>query len=212
MSTKVFGTEFFVSIGVDVGAAKPVSSITAANPPLVSAAAHGLESGDVIELKGTGSPDTDTVYIVEKVDEGSFRLATDDWRNLTAITAVGVTFVKHKTTQYCDLTNLDLKPREVSYETERTICRVTKTSTIEPGTISGKAYWSSENDLHRVLNQLNKTQEKIITGLREPNSNILYGYRAYVATISRGGDADGKYEADVEFQLDSEEAEIELVP
>ena len=109
MSTKVFGTEFFVSIGVDVGAAKPVSSITAANPPLVSAAAHGLESGDVIELKGTGSPDTDTVYMVEKVDEGSFRLATDDWRNLTAITAVGVTFVKHKTTQYCDLTNLDLK-------------------------------------------------------------------------------------------------------
>ena len=210
---KVFNTKVGFSTGPAQSAtAKPITALTAENMPIITAATHGLESGDVIAIKGLND-DRDTVYIVEKVDETKFMLPGEDWSARDAITAAtNVTFTKQAISTLCDVTSLDIDDLQISYEDETTICSKSKEPTDEFGTISMDANWLPKDLLQRTLKGYRRSQEKFIVFIVPPKSGIVYGWRAMVSQFQRQGDADGKYEASMEFQVDSYEAEIDLVP
>ena len=210
---KVFNTKLGISVGPEQAAqGKPITAITAGNMPVVTAATHGLESGDVISIKGLND-DRDTVYIIEKIDETSFMLPSEDWSVREAITAgVGLTFTKHAVSILCDVTSLDIDDLQISYDDDITLCSKSKEANEEFGTIGVDANWLPKDLLQRTLKAYRRSQEKFIVFIKPPKTDTIYGWRVMVSQFQRQGEADGKYEASMEFQVDSYEAEIDLVP
>ena len=210
----VFNTYLFVSTGALASAtAKPITSITNAKPPVVTSATHGLKSGDVIALAGTGSEELDTVYIVEKIDETSFMLANDDWSDRMAISsATGLTFTQQAISQFCDVTSMDIDPLKISYDDDVTLCSRSKTSKKEYGTIGVDANWLPKSQFQRMLQSFLESQEKHIVGMKPAKSDTIYAWRVMLSQFQRSGDADDKFEAGLEWQVDSTEAIVDLVP
>jgi len=76
------GTPVFVNAAFDVGgaAAGPaITAVSAANPAIVTAAGHGLVSGDVVYIYGTGDASVDNQYwIVNVLSANTFSIPVDN--------------------------------------------------------------------------------------------------------------------------------------
>lgn len=70
-----------VHIGNSLVAAKNITAITAANPPVATCTAHGLATGDFIVLTTGWRDCNNRCYKVESVDANSFKILGIDARN-----------------------------------------------------------------------------------------------------------------------------------
>lgn len=203
--SKFKGTKFRISTGPAAGAsAKPISGITAANPPLVTATAHGLVNGDVIVLSGTNDSALDGPYLVEVLSETTFYLLNADWAARDALSGAGLTFTKQDLSQLCQITDLELNDMEATYETEANACGEEVTAKLSLGTISANGTWKPDLGIQNIMQDYFYSQEKFMVVHQVPGSNHVTGWAVYQAAFNKSGSAsDDKYTAAWEWKVAS---------
>ena len=196
-------TRFRISIGNAAGSTPiAVTSITAGITPLVNAAAHGLATGDVIVLKGTGSFQTDGPYLVEVVDTSSFYLLNANWENRDNLTGASITATKQALMQFCDLTDVDINDREMNYTDEETMCGTVTTGVMTLGTISGTAIWDTKVPLQVILDEYFSSQDDFLLWFQPNGSDIVTAWRVRQAAFPKSGSAaDDKWTSAMEWKV-----------
>jgi hypothetical protein len=122
------GSMFSVQVGL--GSPKTITNITAANPPVVSAAAHGFVLGDAVKLQGIDAPSQldDGVFAVDNPASGTFELFGVNGLLYDAFdagspnaTASPITF-----SDFCELTGLNQQDGGADQHDVTTICDTAK--------------------------------------------------------------------------------------
>lgn len=90
MAVKTKGTIVYMQTGA-LAAAKTITGITAANPPVVTATAHGYANGDVVKITGVvGMQEVNNrAFIVANQATNTFELKGVDGTNFTAYSSGG---------------------------------------------------------------------------------------------------------------------------
>jgi hypothetical protein len=104
------------------GAAKTITAITKAHPPVVSSTAHGYNDGDLVLLRVTGLVDAD--YLVARVDNkttDSFELENIDSTNWAGTLSSGSAYKLAMTTAAATLTDINPSGGEAEDINVRTI-------------------------------------------------------------------------------------------
>jgi hypothetical protein len=153
---RFYGSSFEVQTGF--GSAKTVTAITAADPPVVSAAAHGFTLGDVVKLANIDAPTQldDGVYPVDNPLTGSFELAGVDGSAYDAFdagspnaTATPVTF-----SEFCELTGVNQQDGSADQEEVSTICSTAKEfeqGLADSGTLQLDFNWAGNETVQAAL-------------------------------------------------------------
>ena len=89
MTQKVEGTELRFSTKQRGTPSTSITSITAAKDPVVTATAHGLKDGDVIEITGASASSLNQMHTVAVLTENTFALPGLDLSMFSTITAGG---------------------------------------------------------------------------------------------------------------------------
>lgn len=104
---KFHGTTFQVLTGfLDGSSSIAITAITQANPPVVTAAAHGLADGDVVKIVGVvGMTElNDEIFVVQNVDTNTFELA-DVSASAYGAYVSGGSVQEAVFSNFCELTN-----------------------------------------------------------------------------------------------------------
>jgi hypothetical protein len=104
---KFHGSTFQIITGFDEDSPNPaITGVTAANPPVVTAAGHGLSDGDVVKITGVlGMVElNDEIFIVQAKTNDTFELADVSGASYGAYTSGGE-IQKATFSNFCELTN-----------------------------------------------------------------------------------------------------------
>ncbi|AUZ06356.1 hypothetical protein ADP71_31780 [Vitreoscilla sp. C1] len=209
MTQPVFGTMVRFSTDGRGTTAKSMTAITTVENPVVTASAHSLKDGDVIEISGSSYKDLNRMHTIAVVDENSFILAGFDLSKSQAILIPG-SFKTVTMMQFCDVTGFDFNEFEVSSETKNTVCRKAKTFTVEMGGISLDFVSDDADALQKHLRESGKKLKPIIMQFQREGSNQLRGYLAQVTNFNETGEADGDWEGSMDTELLSFSQDVEI--
>ena len=213
MTQKVEGTELRFSTKQRGTPSVSITGITAAKSPVVTAAAHGLKDGDVIEITGATVSALNQMHTVAVLTEGTFALPGLDLSMFSTITAGG-SFKTVVMSQLCDATSIDLSEYEVNSENKNTFCRKDKSFNVELGTMSVGLYAHSDDEHQTYLRNSGKKLEVIMIQFMPKGAKWLRGFLGQVTSANISGDVDGDYEGTLEISLltFSQDVELDLVP
>ncbi len=213
MTQKVEGTLLRTSTAGRGASSTSITSVTAAVDPVVTAAAHGLKDGDVIEITGATVSALNQMHTVAVLTEGTFALPGLDLSMFSTITAGG-SFKTVVMSQLCDATSIDLSEYEVNSENKNTFCRKDKSFNVELGTMSVGLYAHSDDEHQTYLRNSGKKLEVIMIQFMPKGAKWLRGFLGQVTSANISGDVDGDYEGTLEISLlsFSQDVELDLVP
>ena len=213
MTQKVEGTLLRTSTAGRGASSTSITSVTAAVDPVVTAAAHGLKDGDVIEITGATVSALNQMHTVAVLTEGTFALPGLDLSMFSTITAGG-SFKTVVMSQLCDATSIDLSEYEVNSENKNTFCRKDKSFNVELGTMSVGLYAHSDDEHQTYLRNSGKKLEVIMIQFMPKGAKWLRGFLGQVTSANISGDVDGDYEGTFEISLltFSQDVELDLVP
>ena len=213
MTQKVEGTLLRTSTAGRGASSTSITSVTAAVDPVVTAAAHGLKDGDVIEITGATVSALNQMHTVAVLTEGTFALPGLDLSMFSTITAGG-SFKTVVMSQLCDATSIDLSEYEVNSENKNTFCRKDKSFNVELGTMSVGLYAHSDDEHQTYLRNSGKKLEVIMIQFMPKGAKWLRGFLGQVTSANISGDVDGDYEGMLEISLlsFSQDVELDLVP
>lgn len=107
VSLKFHGSQIRVLTGfVAESPAQAITGITAASPPVVTSASHGLSDGDVVRISGVVGPDelNDQIFVVLNATSGTFELADVDTSESDDYVSGGIIELA-ELSNFCELTN-----------------------------------------------------------------------------------------------------------
>lgn len=213
MTQKVEGTLLRTSTAGRGASSTSITSVTAAVDPVVTAAAHGLKDGDVIEITGATVSALNQMHTVAVLTAGTFALPGLDLSMFSTITAGG-SFKTVVMSQLCDATSIDLSEYEVNSENKNTFCRKDKSFNVELGTMSVGLYAHSDDKHQTYLRNSGKKLEVIMIQFMPKGAKWLRGFLGQVTSANISGDVDGDYEGTLEISLlsFSQDVELDLVP
>ena len=213
MTQKVEGTLLRTSTAGRGASSTSITSVTATIDPVVTAAAHGLKDGDVIEITGATVSALNQMHTVAVLTEGTFALPGLDLSMFSTITAGG-SFKTVVMSQLCDATSIDLSEYEVNSENKNTFCRKDKSFNVELGTMSVGLYAHSDDEHQTYLRNSGKKLEVIMIQFMPKGAKWLRAFLGQVTSANISGDVDGDYEGTLEISLltFSQDVELDLVP
>lgn len=213
MAQKVYGTELRFSTKQRGTVSTTITSVTNAKHPVVTAAAHGLKDGDVVDITGASVSLLNGMHTVAVLSEDTFALAGADTSMLNSI-ASGGTYKTVVMSQFCDATSIDLSEFEVNSENKNTFCRKDKQFSVDLGTMSVGFLAHSDDEQQTYLRDSGKNLEEIMIHFRPKDAKILRGFLGQVTSANISGDVDGEYEGTLEISLltFSQDVELDLVP
>lgn len=121
-----------LSIQTSLGAAQPITAVTQADPAVVSVAAHGNVTGDVVQVTiqdGGGMTELDgNLYVVDDEQAGDFELADTDSSGYTAFVLTSPnSYVQPVTfSEFCELTGANQQDGAADQIEVTTICSTAK--------------------------------------------------------------------------------------
>ena len=204
---KFFGSSFEVQTGF--GSPKTVTAITAADPPVVSAAAHGFVLGDVVKLANIDAPTQldDGSFAVDNPVSGSFQLAGIDGSGYDAFdagspnaTATPVTF-----SEFCELTGANQQDGAADQEDVSTICSTAKEfeqGLSDSGTLQIDFNWAGNETVQAALRAAKRSGDALAFRVTMPGdggSVIMIGTVQQTSFSGQKGQAVWKASATIKL-------------
>lgn len=164
------GSKFRVQIGL--GAPVAITGITAANPPVLTAAAHGVDPGTpgkiadvvgMVELNGN-------LYVADAPTEGTLELVGVDATGYTAYGSGG-TFAPATMSNFCELTNYNQQDGSADEYDATTICSTAKEFEVglsDPGTMQLDYLLAPNSAIQSALRAAKRSGEIIALELEFP--------------------------------------------
>lgn len=212
MAQPVDGTEVRFSTKDRGGSAKTMTAITLVEDPVVTCEGHGLSNGDAIEISGSSLKDLNRMHTIALVDENSFVLPGFDLSKIKTAIATPGTFKTVVMTQFCDATGFDIDEFSVSSENKNTVCRKTKTFTVELGSVSVDFESDSDDPLQNDLRKSGKKLKPVLMQLRRADAYQLRGYLMQITSFPENGDAEGTWEGSFDAELLSFSQDVDMTP
>lgn len=203
---KFNGSQLRVQIGI--GADTPpvaITGITNADPGVVSAAAHGLEPGDVAKLSGiVGMTNlNDRLFVPDNIDSGDFELSGVDTTDYPAYTSGGI--VRPVVlSEMCELTGANQQDGAADQTDVSTICSTAKEfeqGLADSGTLQLDFNWAGLEATQAALREARRTGEAIAFQVKFPKAGGIVTMFGTVQQTSFQGQTGGVWTASATIKL-----------
>ena len=207
---KFNGSQFKVQTGF--GAAKTITGITQADPPVVSSTAHGFVTGDVVKVSSVqGMVELNGyLYPVDNEASGSFELAGADSTDYTAFAtgspangiAEPVTF-----SSFCELTGANQQDAGADTIEVTTICSDAKEfeqGLSDSGTLQLDFNWAGNETVQTALREAKISGEQLAFKIVFPGTGGIVIMIGTVTSTSFQGAVNGVWTASASIKLTGE--------
>lgn len=200
---KFQGSTFAVQTGL--GATDTITAITAANPPVVTATAHGNLEGDVGQIAGVvGMTELNgNLYVVDDPTANNFELADVDATAYTPYTSGG-TFAPVVFSSFCELTGVNQQDGQADEIEVSTICSTAKEFEIglgDSGTVQLDFNWAGNETVQAALRAAKRSGAITAFRVTFPGTGGKVVMLGYVQSMSFAGQVNGVWTASATIKL-----------
>jgi hypothetical protein len=188
---KFIGSTIQVSIGDEGSSGTPITGITQAHPPVVSATGHSAVLGDVVKIDDVvgATQFNGNMYAVDNPAVGTFELADEDNSMGNAYVSGGVasevTF-----SEFCELTGAAQAGGGADQEEVSTVCSTAKEfeqGLADAGTLTLDFNFAPLTEVQTVLRASEKTGADVAVKITLPNGGGIVIMMGTVQTTSFNG-------------------------
>lgn len=188
---KFFGTQFSVVTAWGVGAA--FTSISNANPAVVTDTAHGLTDNTVVRIQGVLGMEeiNDQIAVVEVIDANSYRLLGIDSTNYGVYTAASGTVQVATFSSSCEVTNYSGDSGTTTETESETNCgKAIDFGSPDPGSVSIQ-YNHAPTDFQEAMEASRRAVSLIALRTTLPNSKGILVDIGTVTQTNKSASAGG---------------------
>jgi hypothetical protein len=196
VTLKFHGSQIRVLTGfVSESPPQAITAITAADPPVVTSNAHGLDDGDIIKITGVVGPDelNDQIFVVINATINTFELAdtnTSDYDDYVSGGAIAVAEMSN----FCELTSYNRAGAAKPEEDVTSLCSTAKEYELglpDFGTTSIDFKFAPETSIQEAIAAFERSGDKTAVRVILPSSGgdmIQLGFiQSTSETVAVGG-------------------------
>lgn len=188
-SYKFHGSEIQVMTGYSTESPnKTISNITAADPPVVTSANHGLADGDVVRITGVGGMTelNDELFVVNVLSSSTFELVGVDAEDFAAYTSGGVIEVADFS-NFCELTNYNRAGAAKPEENTTSLCSTAQEYELglrDFGTTSIDYKFAPQTTIQQAIKDFDDSGDKMAVRIVLPGAGGTMVQLAFVQSTS----------------------------
>ncbi|WP_156471641.1 hypothetical protein [Snodgrassella sp. CFCC 13594] len=153
-----------------------ITALTNANPSVATVTDHNLTSGDAIYLTSDNISGQQNWFLVDVIDENSFAVIGLDGTSIGTVT--DAKFIKGDSFGFCETTDMKVTPYSVKFNDDTTVCDAypSEYPTLEAGSISIGAMWSTDNGVQDYLEDLGQVLGSTFVVFKPKSAKTIRGF------------------------------------
>jgi hypothetical protein len=190
-----------LSIGTGTGGAKTITAIALGNPTIITAAAHGLNAGDVVTIAGVGGTALSGTFGIVYKTANTFAIefdSTSAGAYTSGGTATPVVFTP--VANLHDFSGFDGSASEIDVTNMSSTAKEFRLGLTDPGQFTINIDYDNSNAGHNALRSKQVSGALSNFQLTLPNTNVIT-FTGYVKKFSLAGGVDAVAKTAVDIRI-----------